>query len=198
MMLSLLENETQALRLLRLALEVDWMLGARLAGEVKLRFQQQTVSMVSALEVPEWLKIELWMETQSNAAIPQLLEALENGSAEIRNGAADALSYIGSEQAVLRLLKALEDEDLVVRWSVFEALQYIGSEQAVAGLDDWRSDFVDENTGEDNISDMWGEFGDDHWYEDDFIGDDDFTSDNVTGLCLGSELAMNRTVNTAR
>ena len=93
MMLSLLEDETQALRLLRLALEVDWMLGARLAGEVKLRFQKQTVSMVSALEVPEWLKIELWMETQSNAAIPQLLEALENGSAEIRNSAADALSY---------------------------------------------------------------------------------------------------------
>ena len=158
-MLSLLLDETQALRLLRLALEVDWMLGARLVGEVKLRFQKQTVSIVSALEVPEWLKIELWMETQSNAAIPQLLEALENGSAEIRNSAADALSYIGSEQAV-------------------------------AGLDDWRSDFVDENTGEDNISDMWGEFGDDHWYEDDFIGDDDFTSENVTGLCLGSELVV--------
>ena len=71
-----------------------------------------------------------------------MLEALENGSAEIRNSAADALSYIGSEQAVPRLLKALEDEDLVVRWSVVEALEYIGSEQAVAGLDDWRSDFV--------------------------------------------------------
>ena len=59
LMLGLLEDEAQAVRVVRLALAVDLRLGARLAGEVKLEFQGQTVAMVSALEIPQWFKVEL-------------------------------------------------------------------------------------------------------------------------------------------
>jgi predicted NACHT family NTPase len=51
-MLSLLRDEVQAVRVVRLALEVDLMLGARLAGEVQREFQQRTVGLVNGLDVP--------------------------------------------------------------------------------------------------------------------------------------------------
>lgn len=96
-MLALVEDEAQVMRVVRLALEVDWMLGARLAGEVKPEFQEKTVGMVSALEVPEWLKVELLGRVRSNPTMPELLKALENQDANVRGRAAEALGSIGSE-----------------------------------------------------------------------------------------------------
>jgi hypothetical protein len=58
-MLSLLRDEVQAVRVVRLALDVDLRLGARLAGEVQREFQQRTVGLVDGLDVPGWLKVEL-------------------------------------------------------------------------------------------------------------------------------------------
>ncbi|MEO1427603.1 MAG: hypothetical protein AAFS12_11665 [Cyanobacteria bacterium J06632_19] len=46
LVLSLVEDEAQALRVVRLALEVDLMLGARLAGEVKPKFQEKAVNFI--------------------------------------------------------------------------------------------------------------------------------------------------------
>lgn len=43
MMAALITDEGWAVRLVELALEVDWTLGARLAGEVKSQFQKQTM-----------------------------------------------------------------------------------------------------------------------------------------------------------
>jgi hypothetical protein len=77
--------------LVSLALEVDRMLGARLAGAVKPAWQKQTVRWVNALEVPEWLKLELLGKTQSAAAIPGLLKALEDQASSVRWSAAVAL-----------------------------------------------------------------------------------------------------------
>ncbi|MEW6492064.1 MAG: HEAT repeat domain-containing protein, partial [Cyanobacteriota bacterium] len=59
LMVGLLGDEAQAVRVVRLALDMDLNLGARLAGEVKPEFQGQTVGIVSALEIPEWLKAKL-------------------------------------------------------------------------------------------------------------------------------------------
>lgn len=46
LMLVLVENEVQALRVVELAFDVDLMLGARLAGEVKPEFQKHTVNLI--------------------------------------------------------------------------------------------------------------------------------------------------------
>nr|RNJ70467.1 MAG: hypothetical protein EDM05_04920 [Leptolyngbya sp. IPPAS B-1204] len=76
-MLALVDDEVHALRVVQLALNVDLTLGARLAGEVKPKFQRETVKMISALEVPEWLKVELWGKTRSSAATPSLIQSLD-------------------------------------------------------------------------------------------------------------------------
>jgi HEAT repeat protein len=111
-MLALLEDETQALQVVRLALDVDLMLGARLAGEVKRELQQQTVGMVSALDIPEWLKIELWGETRSEVIVPGLFEALKNGNCNVIQRAASAFKKHDYVKAIPALLNAIDHPSL--------------------------------------------------------------------------------------
>jgi HEAT repeat protein/energy-coupling factor transporter ATP-binding protein EcfA2 len=134
LMLALVENQTQAERVVKLAIEVDQRLASRLAGEVKPKFQEQTVSLIAALEVTDWLKIELLGETRSESAIPELLQRLEDSDSDVRKSAAEVLGKIRSEAAIPGLLQRLEDSDSDVRKSAVEALGQIGSEAAIPGL----------------------------------------------------------------
>ena len=133
-MLSLLGDEVQAVRVVRLALEVDVMLGARLAGEVQREFQQRAVGLVDGLDVPGWLKVGLLGEVRSDEAIPGLVKFVEDSDSDVRRRAVDALGAIGSEVAITGLLKLLEHSDSEVRSSVAYAFGEIGSEAAISEL----------------------------------------------------------------
>ena len=133
-MVSLLEDDVQAVRVVRLALDVDLRLGARLAGEVQRDFQKRTVGLVDELDVPGWLKVELLRVTRSDEAIPGLLELVEDSDSDVRKRVADALGAIGSEVAISGLLKLVKHSDSDVRSSVADAFGKIGSEAAIPGL----------------------------------------------------------------
>ena len=123
LMLALLDNSKDAIRMVRLSLDVDCALGARLAGAVKTDFQPEAISLVNRaqiqvrwkfgffdlpgkIEIPQWLKIRLLIITRSELAIPQLIKALDDYSSEIeREIAAEALGKLGSEKAIPGLLK---------------------------------------------------------------------------------------------
>ncbi|MCA2950340.1 HEAT repeat domain-containing protein, partial [Microcystis sp. M112S1] len=134
LLLGLLDNETQAKRVVKLGLEIDLQLGARLAGEVNFKFQKQTVELVLRLDVPKLFKVELLGLTKSIEVVNELLKALEDSDRDVRWEAAEALGNIGSETAIAGLLKALEHSDEYVRWEAAEALGNIGSETAIPGL----------------------------------------------------------------
>ena len=133
-MLSLLRDEVQAVRVVRLALKVDLRLGARLAGEVQRVFQKCTVGLVDELDVPGWLKVQLLEEVRSDDAIPGLLTLLEHSDSDVRWMAADALGKIGSEAAIPGLLKLVEDSDSQVRSIVAYAFGEIASDATISGL----------------------------------------------------------------
>jgi len=134
LLLGLLDNETQAKRVVKLGLEIDLKLGARLAGEVNFKFQKQTVGLVLGLDVPKRFKVELLGLTKSNQVVNQLLKALKDSDEDVRGNAVEALGKIGTETAIAGLLKALKDSYFSVRWKAVEALGKIGSETAIAGL----------------------------------------------------------------
>ncbi len=114
MMLALVDDEGQALQVVDLALnDVDLMLGARLAGDVKPALQLKTVSRVSALEIPDLLKIELLEHTRSDKAIPVLLKAIKDPHFDVCWIAIEALQKLGSEEAIPVLPKTLEDPILL-------------------------------------------------------------------------------------
>ncbi|MEG4597347.1 HEAT repeat domain-containing protein [Microcoleus sp. F6_B3] len=133
-MLSLLRDEVQAVRVVRLALDVDLILGARLAGEVQREFQKRTVGFVDGLDVPPWLKAGLLGETRSDEAISGLLKLVEDSDSDVRRMAADALGKIGDEKAIPGLLKLVEYSDSYVRRSAADALGKIGDEKAIGEL----------------------------------------------------------------
>jgi HEAT repeat protein len=112
-----LDDRDCVIRIVRLALEVDLFLGARLAGAVKQEFQSQTVAMVSALSVPQWLRVELLGRTRSTIALPSLLDALNDGDANIRSLAASALGASGDRAAIPALMNALGDTHCVHDYS---------------------------------------------------------------------------------
>ncbi len=134
LMLELVEDEAQAVRVVKLALEVDWWPGARLAGGVKLEFQEQTVGLVAELEIPQLLKIQLLGLTKSEIAVPSLNKALEEGDYSVCENAVAALGKIGSEAAINTLIGVLEYEESDLRWSAVDALSEIGSEAAMNSL----------------------------------------------------------------
>ncbi|AVQ73181.1 hypothetical protein B5D77_19310 [Microcystis sp. MC19] len=134
LLLGLLDNETQAKRVVKLGLEIDLKLGARLAGEVNFEFQKQTVGLVLGLDVPKRFKVELLGLTKSNEVVNQLSQALKDSDGVVRRNAASVLGNISPETAIAELLKALEDSNSDVRRRAALALGKIGSETAILGL----------------------------------------------------------------
>ncbi|XGV89301.1 MAG: HEAT repeat domain-containing protein [Limnothrix sp. BL-A-16] len=135
LMLALLEDETQALQVVRLAMdEVDLMLGARLAGEVKPEFQAMMVGWIDQKELPITLKIQCWETSRSNPGIRSLLLALNHSDYLICCQAALALGKIGSKTAAYGLLLALKDSRAKVRSKAAQALGMIRSEIAIDEL----------------------------------------------------------------
>jgi HEAT repeat protein len=134
LMLELVEDEAQAVRVVRLALEVYLGLGARLAGAVKPEWQEQTVGLVAGLEIPQLLKIQLLEITKSERTIPELVKALNHEDSDVRKSAAEALGRIGSDATIPGLVKALNDGNSFIARIAAEALGRIGSDSAIPGL----------------------------------------------------------------
>ena len=121
LMLGLVEDETKALWVVKLALEVDLMLGARLAGEVRKEFQEKTVGLVLGLNTTYGIKIDLLGATGSKQAISPLLKAWNSKEYKYYSyDIAETLAYLGDDKPMSSILE-LEDEHMAI---MNEAAQY--------------------------------------------------------------------------
>ncbi len=163
LMMQLVDKQSQAVGLVKLALEIDWQFGARLAGEVKEEWQGETVGLIYNLELPKLLKTKLLGITKSEAVINILIERIKEGkyciaryaagalreipsidsilfrliqhqNASVRSFAASALCGNDSNEAIVYLIKALNDEDASVRSSAASALSGTDFDEAIVSL----------------------------------------------------------------
>jgi HEAT repeat protein len=139
LILAELENEDQILRIIRLALEVDLILGGRLAGSVQTQFQEKTVAMINALEISDRERVDLLGLTRSDAAIPGLMDAIERGCYQhyehaLNIQAVRVLGSFGTESTIPGLVKALQDRDFEVRESAAFSLGKIGGDLVITSL----------------------------------------------------------------
>ena len=134
LMMQLLNKPSQVVDLVKLALEVDLQLGARLAGEVKAELQEETVGLIDILKLHDLLKIKLFGLTKSDTAIPLLSKLIQDSETYICKSALDALGEINSEQAKLILLKALKHPDSNVRSHSVWVLSGIANDLIVSEL----------------------------------------------------------------
>ena len=135
LLLGLVEERQQALRVVKLAEAVDWSLAARLAGAVRPDWQAEAIRFIATTpHIPEWHRVELYGLTRSHDAVPALEKALHHEDITLRRAATEALGRISSEAAVGALCDALRDEDSRVRRVAVEALRMIGEDTAVSVL----------------------------------------------------------------
>ena len=103
LMLALLEDEEKALQIVRWALDVDLMFGARLAGEVKAELQEQATESVmersanAVPEQPDWLKLKLLKTIGSKVVADQLVFFLSHIDHRIGDDAYFTLLVIAPE-----------------------------------------------------------------------------------------------------
>jgi HEAT repeat protein len=138
-MLAELEDEFHILRIIRLALDVDLRLGARLAGSVQPQFQIKTVEMIYALEISDRERVDLLGLTRSDAAIPGLINAIDRGCYQhyghaLNIQAVRILGSFGNESTIPGLVKAIQDRDFEVRESAAASLEKIGGDLVVTSL----------------------------------------------------------------
>ncbi|WP_416670570.1 HEAT repeat domain-containing protein [Egbenema bharatensis] len=140
LMLSLPEvTQEQASQLIQIALDVDLMLGARLAGEVQQDWQEMAVTSVveeaRKQEVSSIYEIQLLGNTHSDYAVPILLTKLtdeENQNLAVES--ALALRELGSRAAIPKLLLALEDEKPFIATIALFILGRLGDEEIIPDL----------------------------------------------------------------
>ncbi|MBD2068241.1 HEAT repeat domain-containing protein [Leptolyngbya sp. FACHB-671] len=140
LMLALVDDGALAERVVKLALDVDVMLGARLAGEVKPQFQETMVGLVDGFkladqqEIPEWLKLQLYAKMRPSAIVSDLLKRLKDKDSQVRQHAVLALGALKSEEAIDGLLIAMQDLYADVRRSAAKILMQLRSEYSLPKL----------------------------------------------------------------
>jgi HEAT repeat protein len=107
-MLALVVDEAVAVQVVEQALNVDLMLGARLAGEVRSDFQEKTVGAIQKLDLPDRLSVELLGGTKSNLVKPILIKFLRHQDIFIVKNAALYIGDTGDELAIEILTERLE------------------------------------------------------------------------------------------
>jgi HEAT repeat protein len=134
MAMSFVESEALAVRMVKLALEVDLYLGARLAGEATLSLQQATVNIIIQKGFQPSLIIRLLEQTQSQYALPFLFDIHKNGCSDTRWRATRALGNFRNVAVLKYLIEALKDRDSYVRQKAVESLGKLGNSEAVPNL----------------------------------------------------------------
>jgi HEAT repeat protein len=102
--LSLMEDKEKVVAVVKQALDVDLMLGARLAGEVRSNFQYKMVFLVNELEIPDWLKIKLFGDVKLPQAIEFLNKFIQNKDGNLLEFIVDSLGKINSISSIEELL----------------------------------------------------------------------------------------------
>lgn len=128
------EQQSLALRAVKLALKVNLKLGSKLAGMVKPEFQLKTVRLIVKIKTSLPLKIQLLALTSSDMAIPMLVKTLNHKDRAVRLHCIRAIGKIGSRAAVIELARVLASADSQAQaWAAW-ALGEIDSKPAAAAL----------------------------------------------------------------
>jgi HEAT repeat protein len=133
LMLGLLKDKEQALRVVRLALAVDLGLGARLAGEVNPLWQEETVQWVAELPVSPLYRLYLLGKTGSEKAHNILCKNLES-SLDEKIAIVRALGNISSEKSRGTLIDLLKDQETRVCLESAAILEQISHSQDIPSL----------------------------------------------------------------
>ena len=129
--LSLIKDEKDAVQVVERALDVDLMLGARLAGEVRSAFQEKIVDLVIAREVPDWLKVKIWEKVDKIIQKKSFRRSLPDDNIHLTSD----LPKPFSNDEIEDLCKLIANRNYKEkRWGKWHEFERRGSKQAIPHL----------------------------------------------------------------
>ncbi|MEO0406791.1 MAG: HEAT repeat domain-containing protein [Cyanobacteria bacterium P01_A01_bin.135] len=131
LLVELVDDKNKTVQITCLALEVDFSLGATLAGAAKVEFQADTIRKVNELRIPVNLTMHLLGLTESKLIVKRIIQGLSHRDFNVRRKAAELLGKVHSEVSVSSLQKALESQDLGICERAVQALGEIRSKGAI-------------------------------------------------------------------
>lgn len=151
---SLISSKTQSVQLVQLALETDLLLGAKLAGQTRIEFQQAAIDLIWQLSSSSLMtedscnatsqredlsrfKIQLLKTTRSSSAIHylnQVVSTENHDDFESAYLALEAIGTIGGEEAIQSLVAHIKSSIPDVRIGAACWLGEIGDERAIPKL----------------------------------------------------------------
>lgn len=135
LMLTLVDKEAQALQVIELALEVDPYLGARLAGETRQSFREQSINLILGRNYSEYCLIRLLGVTHSKEAISYLQDFLNRETFNEQELVFRSLQQIGTRQAIFILKDAIFSEaDITTRRAALLRLSEIPDQESIETL----------------------------------------------------------------
>lgn len=135
LMLTLVDEEAQALHVIELALEVDPYLGARLAGETRQSFREQSINLILGRNYSKYCLIRLLGFTRSKEAIPHLQDFLNREAFNEQQLVFRSLQQIGTRQAISTLKDAiLFETDVTTRRAALLKLSEIPDQESIEAL----------------------------------------------------------------
>jgi HEAT repeat protein/energy-coupling factor transporter ATP-binding protein EcfA2 len=123
-MMSQINNESSAIKIVELALNVDLALGAYLAGQARLDFQTHLINTIDQKRLRPWLEIYLLGRTHSSAATKKLLNYLDNSDLDIAIDSVLALKSLNDLQSVSALQTRLDNLEKWVSSDDFPVSNY--------------------------------------------------------------------------
>ncbi|WP_175551128.1 HEAT repeat domain-containing protein [Spirulina major] len=113
LMLALIGDEKQALQVIKLALDVDLWLGARLAGEVKEEFQQKSLNIVNQTiadnNFPDWMTVAILGQIQTEQSKQCLVKYLNHQEIKIVRKACRFIGETSDFKVIDIIFSRLED-----------------------------------------------------------------------------------------
>jgi len=135
LILGLLDNESKVLQIVTAALEMNLMLGARMARAAKPKIEKEAINLIFQQDISLLLRIDLLSSTESGHAVNLLCEMLDEKDLYIRRKAALALGKIGDKSAIHTLMKVIYDQAIPnIRETAIEALGMIQDESTIPAL----------------------------------------------------------------
>ncbi len=133
--LSRLTDKTQALRVVRLALDtIDPMLGAKLIAALRPEWQEDAIAQLNAQPLPVPLRYQAWGATQADPVLPWLMAAVEDPNSSLRTSAHAVLGTWTTPRVLAPLQQCLEHRSYFVRASAVQALGQLGRSEVLPAL----------------------------------------------------------------
>jgi energy-coupling factor transporter ATP-binding protein EcfA2 len=104
-----LQKETESLRLVNLASNVDWMLAARLAGTINPVFQNKALKIFNDSEDLDSFKTKFLKSISSHFEILRFPKYIENMNSDFFNSITEVLEENKSDVSLLKLLNLIKD-----------------------------------------------------------------------------------------